>query len=653
MADEQAHPRGTPWNALPPHDVPPIIGIAAATGGGSALADFFKGLAPATGFAFVIADTSAGKEGTLSALLEDETPLPVHQINGATDLAADHIYLIPAGHTLELRQGRLRPVGLTDAPRKQRPLDELLYAVAAGQRTPIAVVLAGNAGAADGMAGASAVRERGGLLLVEAPRAGDNGSLSSTMIAAGLADLVLPARELGARLQATVSAQGDTPEQGAEGAPPSSEGAAEADEQAVPPHAPTPIQAAASAAAEADAAGGGDDRGRIAALEAEAARLRERLEAATARYEQATAELQRTNDQLQSTNDDYRAALERFATLFHANPIAVALTRAADGLLVDLNDAAVDLFGYSRDQIIGRKTLDIAGWFPAAKRRESLARLREEGILRDVEMEIVTASNETRVALVTAVLTEMAETPMIISCFVDVTARVAAEREIHRLASELTLSEQAERRRLANILHDDLQQRLYAIQMQLHMLQDDLSGEDPRSAEQMRDVLDRLDETNLMARHLTVDLSPPVLEGEGLTEAVQWLVTQMDERAGLSVALDADDSYQVSNHDLRVLLFQCIRELLTNVLQHAHIDHAEVRLRGDGDRLHIVVADGGAGFDPTGPGKTQEGLGLGGMKRRLGLFGGKLVVDSAPGHGTRVTIEVPLSPASPEATRAR
>jgi PAS domain S-box-containing protein len=224
-------------------------------------------------------------------------------------------------------------------------------------------------------------------------------------------------------------------------------------------------------------------------------------------------------------------------------------------------------------------------------------------------------------------------------------ALAESEQRTRRLASLLTMAEQEERRRISQVLHDDLQQQLYAIQLKLHATCDDLAaGETSTALEDTVEAEYWLRESIETTRRLTVDLSPPILKSEGLADALGWLVTQMGEMHNLSVELVAPHPFRMPDDDMRVLLFQIVRELLFNVVKHAGADRATIELSSAEDRLVIHVSDNGQGFDVAqilAKGEQQGGLGLFNARERLRLFSGDIQVESMPGKGTRVTVFVP------------
>ena len=228
-----------------------------------------------------------------------------------------------------------------------------------------------------------------------------------------------------------------------------------------------------------------------------------------------------------------------------------------------------------------------------------------------------------------------------------------SERDVRRMASQLTMAEHAERRRISQILHDDLQQQLHSIQMKLASARNALgSGDQARTLRHLGDAEQWSGEGVETARRLTVDLSPPILKSEGLAEALEWLVTQMREMHGLSVSVSGDRDLQMHDDTKRVLIYQIVRELLFNIVKHAGTDQARIELRRNADTLDVCVIDQGKGFDPEQLRKPRTrstgGFGLTSAQERLHLLGGGIEVDSAPGVGTAIVLHVPLRQAPGE-----
>jgi PAS domain S-box-containing protein len=215
--------------------------------------------------------------------------------------------------------------------------------------------------------------------------------------------------------------------------------------------------------------------------------------------------------------------------------------------------------------------------------------------------------------------------------------------QLARLASELTLTEQRERHRLAKVLHDHLQQLLVGAKLGLQGLAS--SAADKELGEAIHDVYELINQSIAASRSLTVELSPTILHEVGLAAGLEWLARWMEQKHGLVVDLHTQPNADTDREDIRILLFESVRELLFNVVKHAGVTRAKVTLaRRDGD-LDIVVSDEGTGFDPARlhdiGGATVGGFGLFSIRERLGLLGGSLKIESAPQRGSRFTLVAP------------
>ena len=221
----------------------------------------------------------------------------------------------------------------------------------------------------------------------------------------------------------------------------------------------------------------------------------------------------------------------------------------------------------------------------------------------------------------------------------EVLARTADLRE---LAAQLTLTEQRERERLAQTLHDSVQQELYAIRFALTGLKKELTGHKASETLEGADTL--LKKTMQLTRDVTTDLAPPVLESPDLCAPLQWLAESMQQKHGLQVKVVASEVCEVVHDASRILLFNLAQEFLFNVVKHADTPEATLILSEEEEGIELVVEDEGRGFTLDSEAEQlATGLGLSGARKRLQVFGGGLEVDAEPGRGTRITVRLPLS----------
>ena len=215
---------------------------------------------------------------------------------------------------------------------------------------------------------------------------------------------------------------------------------------------------------------------------------------------------------------------------------------------------------------------------------------------------------------------------------------------LRQLASELTVAEQRERRRIATDLHDYLAQllvctRLKVSQSRASLTQPEVEGWLSESEEILQQAL-------TYTRTLVAQLTPMALHEFGLAAALKWLSDQMRQQHRLTIKVDVDDRLSVTlPEDQSVLLFQSVRELLINVAKHARVETATVRMTQDGSLLRITVRDEGRGAeqDAIADGGPSSKFGLFSIRERMHALGGTFELLSAPGKGTTAVLTLPIA----------
>jgi signal transduction histidine kinase len=208
---------------------------------------------------------------------------------------------------------------------------------------------------------------------------------------------------------------------------------------------------------------------------------------------------------------------------------------------------------------------------------------------------------------------------------------------------QLALAQEQERRRIAAGLHDEVGQILAVARAKLgQLIASGAGGDVSGGAGEIRALVDRaIAET----RALTFELSSPVLHELGLAAGVESLCERLGQESGVRFRVETDGEPAPLGEDLRIFLYRAVRELCRNIVTHARAPHAEVRLSTEGDRIRIVVADDGEGFDAcehTRRFDTTGGFGLFAIREMCAQVGGRFEIESSAGKGARAVLSVPL-----------
>jgi len=205
--------------------------------------------------------------------------------------------------------------------------------------------------------------------------------------------------------------------------------------------------------------------------------------------------------------------------------------------------------------------------------------------------------------------------------------------------------EERQRRQIAVDLHDRIGQSLSISRMAMDSILELEDLEDIR--QQIAQVSEILQQTLQDTRTLTFELCPPVLHELGIGPALEWLAEVMEERYGLHVRVSCESLTPYTGKPILTLAFRCIRELLMNVVKHAGIDRAMVKVWQVNSHLHLQVKDKGAGFSAANLELEDEqvgGFGLFSVQERVKNIGGSIKIESAVGRGTSVSLIIPLDP---------
>jgi PAS domain S-box-containing protein len=346
--------------------------------------------------------------------------------------------------------------------------------------------------------------------------------------------------------------------------------------------------------------------------------------------------------------EQIRESEARKTAILEASLDAV-ITIDHQGRVVEFNSAAETIFGYRREDAVGRELSDLV--VPPGMRAQALAgfaAFRATGesawLGKRFDAFAMKADGSEFPVEVAMASIGIGDSPLFTIYVCDATARKNAEQEVrlHRerlrsLMADLLLAEEHERRRLAVDLHDGLSQTIALTQIKLSALRASMDGKLDKALDEIEELIDQTDRA---ARSISFELSPPVLHDLGLEPAVQWLVENIQARYGIEIVLEDDGRAKPADEKTRVILFRSIRELLINAAKHAGARRIHVRLECVEDRLNAAVEDDGVGMEPDVA--AVRGSGLFSIHERLSHVGGSMRIESAPGRGTKIRLCAPL-----------
>ena len=323
---------------------------------------------------------------------------------------------------------------------------------------------------------------------------------------------------------------------------------------------------------------------------------------------------------------------------------------AENGEVVDFNDKTCRTLGYTREEFRDLRISDFEVDESAEEVAGHIRRIVKRGTSDIFETRHRRKDGRVLNILVSARAISIGRRTYIQGIWRDITEQKLAEekvmayqQQLRSLGSELSLSEERLRRRIATNVHDNVGQYLAISKIKLEsMVKSASSAKLAKSLGEVSEMIGRIIEST---RSLTFELSPPVLYELGFEAAVEWLVRNTRKQHGLSTEFVNDRRPKPLDEAAMVFLFQAVRELLVNVAKHARADNVTVSTERIGDEVHVSVEDDGVGFDLLHArqiGWQNSGYGLFSIRERLGHIGGHLSIESKPGHGTLATLIVPI-----------
>jgi PAS domain S-box-containing protein len=315
----------------------------------------------------------------------------------------------------------------------------------------------------------------------------------------------------------------------------------------------------------------------------------------------------------------------------------VAISR--EGHITAWNTQAARFFGHEAAAVLGRPLFEVLPELNCDETHDVLSRV--------LSGELVVLSGQSfahrpgRYDAYHVPLREEGEITGVLVMFRDVTERDRQAEEATQLRlrqqqevlSAILSTQEVERKRIAEALHNGLGQLLYAAKLNLEGRAGTPAS--PRAS------LKLLHEAIRTTRTISFELTPGILEDFGLTYALEELLRRIP-RKSLQVQLQTQGLEEPLPKLLEVAVYRIVQELFNNIIKHAQAQEAFIYVEREADRLSVTVEDDGQGFDDANNHTPRGGIGLPGLRNRISLLGGTFNIASRPGQGTIITIELPV-----------
>ena len=350
------------------------------------------------------------------------------------------------------------------------------------------------------------------------------------------------------------------------------------------------------------------------------------------------------------------AARARYENLYQDAPDMFASVTVDTERVVQCNATLLRATGYRRHEVIGRSVQDLHAADCAADLAQALEAARADGRARDVELQLRRRDGRLLdVSLSMALIRDEQMNYYYRSIWRDVTDRKRAEAALRRkqaelersqaelrsLAGRLLTAQDDERRRISRELHDDVNQRLAMLTLDVESLQARVPRSPRETAARLGAIRDRLVELSDDVHGLAYGLHPSVLDHLGLQAALRSHVSDLQRHERVRIDLRIGELNEPVPPDVAACLYHVAQAALRNVVKHAGARRASVELGSADGGLRLSVSDDGVGFAV--PARSPEGLGIVGMQERVRLAGGRFTLASRVAEGSRVTAWVPLS----------
>ena len=344
--------------------------------------------------------------------------------------------------------------------------------------------------------------------------------------------------------------------------------------------------------------------------------------------------------------EELKASEKKYKLLFESNPLPMWMLSLPDYHVIDVNNAALVQYGYSKQEFMviniadirpeedkGRFKIKTNTNFRSEHHAGVWRHLKKDGTIIFVDIvthDIYYEGKPARFVLAN-----------------NITEKYIAEEKlkesydsIRTLTDHLQKIREEERTHIAREIHDELGQQLTVLKMDIAWLNKKIEPRDIKLKEKVQELLSMIDTTVKTVRRIASELRPSLLDDLGLIPAMEWHLEDFEKRSGIKTGFNKSQAAEHLSDEIKIGLFRIFQESLTNVARHAGAHEVNVSLEQNDKKVILTVTDDGIGFNQENA--TKKTLGILGMKERTLMLGGEYTITGTKGKGTRVLVSLPL-----------
>ncbi|MDB5203174.1 MAG: hypothetical protein JWQ27_2583 [Ferruginibacter sp.] len=340
------------------------------------------------------------------------------------------------------------------------------------------------------------------------------------------------------------------------------------------------------------------------------------------------------------------ASQKNYKSLFDNNPLATFIWDINNFEILEVNETAVEEYGYSREEFLQLSVLDLRPTADVPNFKVRLNLLKDaHNTKQEFTWTHINKSGEPMLMQVSSYGITYEGRPAVIALSKNITEKVALEKKLEaekslkqkQLAEAIVTAQEKERTEIGKELHDNVNQLLSASRLYIEAAKNDQDNGTGLLTQASGYIMNAIEEI----RFLSKALNTPLINELGLCEAIENLAEELMVVNTTKIIVETNDFQEKElDENFKLTLFRIIQEQISNIMKHAHASEARILLQRTAEQIILIITDNGIGFDTQ---ARRKGIGLSNINSRAGLYKGQLIISSEEGKGTSLHIEFPMT----------